>query len=347
MPRQIALMNYAEIETFPPKPIVTFRHVFEGGSEDVSPNYRHGAKYGNGGFTGQRCMLHRDGPYTGQRVMFRLDDHINRLLETIAALEWMTIPWTRDGLKEAMFRLMVANPDDDYLSLVFASGGDVGVMPEGRQPEHHVFINTRDFDPVRHPYLGAEAMVNGMTVRLTELDVRRRPPGKLARAKVSANYLDSNVAKHRALKAGCKDALLLDYTGDHLAELSVSNVIGLFDMTLISPDASSGALDGITKQTTQTIAYEVHGYPTTEQPISLKMLKDMRMMIACGTAIGDVRVNRIVNPDGSVLWEQSNDPEAIKTANTLCTDIWRVKRGGIPDFHPEWFEPIPQEYLRP
>lgn len=360
MSRQISLMRYIDPATSTIdtvfKPGVTFSHLIEGGPDDVSPIYRHGAKYGNGGFTGQRCMTHAAGEHQGQRVMFRMQDHISRLLTTLQALEWMDIPWNRAALSDAMFRLMAANTGDDYFSLTFASGGDVGVMSgwDSRrrafvEVQHHAFINSRDYDPVRRPYLGPKAMAEGITVRLTEDDIRRRPPGPLAQAKVSSNYVDSNVAKSRAIKAGCEDGLILDHTGHNIAELSVSNVIGLFGDTLISPDASSGALNGITKRTLMETAYEMYGFKTTDEPIPVRRLAGMRMMIACGTAIGAVRITKIVRDSNVVLWEQPEDFTAIELAWALCADIWRIQRGEIAavnNKHPEWFEPIPARYLQ-
>lgn len=353
MARKISLMQYTGASAgwwngTIVQPAVQFEQVDEDGEHDVTPIYRHGAKYGNGGFTGQRCMLHTSGPYAGRRVMFRMQDHLNRLFATLQALEWMKIPWNRTIVTEAMYSLMARNQDDDYLSLVFCSGGDVGVMPKS-QPEHLVFINSRNFDPQTSPYLGKKAMNEGLTVRLTESDLRRRPPGPLAQAKVSSNYVDSNVAKCRAREAGCDDALILDYRGENIAELSVSNIIGLFGDQLVSPDASSGALNGITKQTVQAIATELHGVPSVEEPIGVLRLRKARMLMACGTAIGPAVITRVVDAEGHTLWDQPIDGYAADLAQTLCADLWAVLSGeepGMFERHPEWYAPLPNRFLQ-
>lgn len=324
-----------------------FRLISEGDLHDARPTYLHGAKYGIGGFTGQRIERHRDGPYAGERVMFRLEDHLARLLRTMQAHEWMTSPVGLDEIRQAMFRLMATNIDDDYFSFVFSSGGDVGVMPKG-DPEHLLFINSRDFNPETHPYLAPEALHGGLTVRLTEPDLRRGYPSKLNLAKVSGNYALGNVAKFRAMQHGADDALLLDWRGGNISELSVANVLVLFGDTLVSPNRDSGALDGITKQTLQTMAHELYSCQTAEAFIPITSLKRARMMIACGTAIGACRITRVIGSTGSIIWEQpEKDVEAKQLAQDLTDGIWRALRGQLgADFHPEWYTPIPEHHLR-
>ena len=119
----------------------------------------------------------------------------------------------------------------------------------------------------------------GGGARLTEEEVRRRPHGRLAQAKVASNYVDSNVAKWRAEQDGCQDGIILDHTGLNVAEFSVSNIICLFDDTIVSPHPSSGALNGITKQTIHTVAYELYGLPTTDQSIPVRRVSDARLII--------------------------------------------------------------------
>ena len=340
MNRQLSVFRYGE------GGFGRFHRIAEGGPEDVSSIYRHGAKYGNGGFTGQRCMLHLDGPFKGQRVFFRLDDHLRRLATTAQALEWFELPFSLDAVRQAMFELMAVNTEDDYFSLVFASGGDVGVMPKG-SVEHHIFMNSRDFSQ-EHSYLPVEVLRHGMTVRLTEPDIRRGIPSKLTQAKVSGNYAASNVAKFRAQQAGADDALMLDHTGNNVAELSVANFLALFDDTLITPNGSSGALNGITKQTVMAMAEELYGSKTNHDPIPVTLLRHARMMIATGTAIGACKIRRLVDAKSQVIWEQpDNDPQASTLADNLTAGIWRVMRGQEgADFHPEWFTPIPEHLLR-
>lgn len=296
MARKIAVMRYVGDGA-------RFHLYEEGGPEDIRPNYLHGAKYGNGGFTGQRCMTHLGGPYQGKRVFFRRHDHLNRLFNTVEALEWMKMPWTEELLEDVMCRLMVANQDDNYFSLVFSSGGDVGVKPKA-QPEHLVFINSRRMDA--GAYLGERILRDGMIVRVTEPDIRRGPPGKLTRAKVAGNYAISNVAKERADKAGADDAFIRDNEGHGVSELTVANVVCMHGErgTLITPDASSGPLESITRRTIMTLAEQSYGHECKECPIPLLRLPQMRMMIACGTAIGAVRITKVIEADGSTVWEQ-------------------------------------------
>lgn len=322
-----------------------FTFPIEHSVDDHRSNYWHAQKYANGGFTGERCLVHRAGPYRGRPVFFRLADHEDRLAETVKAHEYLDFGCTREQRIEARFRLMSMNPGDNYLSLVFGSEGDVGVFPKEHRPA--VIINSRDFDPVNKPYLPAEKTHRGLSLRISEPDIRRKPPGRIARAKASANYLESNLCKHRALQAGCDDGLLLDHTGECIAEASVSNLVLVYDDYLVTPWTDSAPLPGITLRTIRTIAEELKEWPTLEEPVPIPIgiLPNIRAAFLTGTAVGVVRVRSIHHYDGRILWEL-DDPEAERLIADLTTIYWRVMYGEFPDYHPEWFTPIPEGILR-
>jgi branched-chain amino acid aminotransferase len=312
----------------------------EQGSLDVHSNYSHAAKYGNGGFTGERCTTHRAGPHAGRPVWFRLADHERRLEATIDAVEWLTVISAADRI-DARMRLAAMNRDDCYFSVYFGSEGDVGVMPK----EHRaiVLINSRDMDPFTKPYLPLDVVRHGMTVMLIDdPELRRGPFSKYSRAKLSRNYLFSNVAKHRASINGAHDALMLDESGN-FSELTVSNLILLTDDGLETPAAESSALNGITKQTIMTIASEKFRVPCSEQRLTVDDLSRTNEAFATGTAIGIIRINRIVDVDGRTIWSSAATPGHL--IDHLRDFYWGVLYGEQWNFHPEWYTPVPRDIL--
>jgi branched-chain amino acid aminotransferase len=311
----------------------------ERGLHDRRHHYSHGGKYGNGGFTGERCML-----WNGVPHFFRLEDHDARLLESVAAYRYLDLACTRELRDEARFTLAAQNYGDNYVSLVFESQGDVGVMT--KNPIPLVYANSRDMDPVTKPYLPLAAMQRGLRVMICNPeDAHRRYPTRLTLAKTSPNYGDSNVAKFLAMEVGCDDGILLDHTFERIAELSVSNLILVEDHRLITPFRESAPLNGITKQTVGTLAAERYGFPLMEEPVPLTRLRpEVRAAFATGTAIGVVKIRSIFDHTGNLLWELQ-DPEAEKLVDNLSADYWRLLRGEEPGYHAEWFTPVPMTYL--
>lgn len=307
----------------------------ENGTRDSAPYYRHPIKYPSGGFSGQRWEIIKGVP-----TMFRADDHDDRFERTFQVVEWLEMVATRAQRRDACYRLLAMNTNDCYLSQMFYSSGDVGVDPEDHRAE--LLINTRAFD-ANHPYLPARVVAGGMNVRITEPDVHRGPLSKFSRAKLGVNYMFSNMAKNRAKKAGCDDGLMLDEQGN-VSELSVSNLIVVKDQELITPFADSSPLNGITKQTVKVIAEEMKGWLMFEERVTIDDLRKARAVFATGTAVGIVRINRIVDDQNGIAFEKHDD-EAEALVTDLRDSYWRVLRGEEPGFHPEWFTPVPADIL--
>ncbi|GEM_PF-3395203 len=332
--RRIAILN-------PSKGLSEFIYPIEEGDRDCHSHASHAAKYGGGGFTGERCMKHRAGPYAGKPVWFRLGDHEGRLEETIRIVKYLQV-CPRAQRIEARFRLAALNPQDCYFSLVFGSEGRVGVYPKHKQAL--VVIVSEDMDPFEKPYFPPEIVKNGMNVMvITDPDIYRGPLTRFSRAKVSINYLRSNVVKCLAEEGGYDDGLMLDECG-YVSELSVSNLIVLEKDGLVTPHAASSALNGITKRSIGTIAHEVHGLPLREQAITVEHLSDARAIFATGTAVGVVKINRIFTETGRQIY-QAKDEAAKQLVEDLGAFYWRLLYGEESGFHPEWFTPVPADIL--
>ena len=96
-------------------------------------------------------------------------------------------------------------------------------------------------------YLGAEGMEKGIRVKTSSF-TRHHVNIHLTGAKACANYLNSILANQEATHDGYDEAMLLDPQG-FVSEGSGENVFIVVDGELHTPDLSSGALKGITRDT--------------------------------------------------------------------------------------------------
>ena len=75
------------------------------------------------------------------------------------------------------------------------------------------------------------------------------------RAKATANYANSALARVEAIKAGFDEAIMLNSAGA-VVEASAENIFLIKDNILATPPTTSGALEGVTRNSILAIAKE-------------------------------------------------------------------------------------------
>ncbi|HEU4427228.1 MAG TPA: branched-chain-amino-acid transaminase [Myxococcota bacterium] len=213
----------------------------------------HGFLYGDGVFEGMRV-------YSGR--LFRLERHLDRL-EAGARCLGLALPGGRAGLAAltlatAREHLRASDESDAYVRLVVSRGvGELGVDPTSC-PEPFV---TCIVDKIR--IFSDEKLRSGITLITSS---RRSPPPDVRDPRVkSLNYLNNALAKQEARRHGADDALLLNQAGA-VAEASVANVFAVRGGRLLTPPASDGALEGITRASVLEIAAQL-GVPAEERTL--------------------------------------------------------------------------------
>ncbi len=196
----------------------------------------HGLLYGDGVFEGMRA-------YSGR--MFRLEDHLRRL-ELSARAIGLDLPG-RDRLREVVLATVAATgAADAYVRLVATRGeGPLGLDPTTCR-------GTRIFciaDSVE--LFSVEKTAGG--IALVTVSLRRPAPDALDPRVKSLNYLNNVLAKLEARRRGADDAILLNGRGD-VAEASAANVFVVRNGRLMTPPATDGALEGITRATVLDLA---------------------------------------------------------------------------------------------
>jgi branched-chain amino acid aminotransferase len=112
-------------------------------------------------------------------------------------------------------------------------------------------------------------------------------------AKATANYANSALARVEAIRAGFDEAIMLNTDGK-VIEASAENIFIVKDGLLVTPPITSGALNGITRDTVLTIARE-NNIPHVIRDITRDELYIADEVFLTGTAAGIKPVSEIDN----------------------------------------------------
>lgn len=258
-------------------------------SQACIPIKDHGFLYGDGIFEGLRVR---------QRRVFRLEDHLDRF-EVAARAIALELPGGRDALRQIVIQTARAyGSDDAYVRLIATRGsGALGVDPR-TCPEPRVVCLVDQLS-----IHSAEKLARG--IDLVTASVRRPSPDVLDPRVKSLNYLNNALAVLEARERGADDALLLNAAGA-IAEASVANVFVLRRGELLTPPASDGALEGITRATVLEIAPEL-GFRARETTLGRFDLFAAEEVFLTGSGVGIVHVRSL---DGRALGSAAEAPRA-------------------------------------
>jgi branched-chain amino acid aminotransferase len=205
----------------------------------------HSLHYGTGVFEGIRCYKTMNG-----RAVFRLPDHIQRLLDS-CKIYFMDLRYSKTQLQDAVIDTISANGKEEcYIRPIAYYGyGKMGVNPLPNKVSVAIAVWKWDeyIKNQTDPENGARLMVSAWT----RIDAMSMP----MHAKATANYANSALARVEALKAGFDEAVMLNRNG-MVVEASAENIFIVKDNSLITPPVESGALNGITRDSILTLAKE-------------------------------------------------------------------------------------------
>ena len=172
--------------------------------------------------------------------MFRLTDHIRRLLQS-AKMLMIESPFSVEQLVEATKETVrVNNIEACYIRpLIYLGYGEMGLNPLP------CAVNVSIAVWPWGTYLGEEGIKHGVRMKVSSW--RRQDPNMIPpAAKVTGLYVNSSLAKVEALKSGYDEAILLNTQG-HVSECTGENLFVVKGGRIITPPLSAGALDGITR----------------------------------------------------------------------------------------------------
>jgi len=223
------------------------------GAEATISVLDHGFLYGDGVFEGMRVYSRR---------LFRFERHLDRL-EIGARCLGLELPGGRDSIRSltlatAREHVGESGEPDAYVRLIVTRGiGELGVDPTAcSQPKVVCIVDRIRIFP-------EEKLRSGIAMITSS---RRSPAPDVRDPRVkSLNYLNNVLAKQEARRQGADEALLLNAAGS-VAEASVANVFAVRGGRLLTPRASDGALEGITRSTVLELARQL-GVPAEERTL--------------------------------------------------------------------------------
>jgi branched-chain amino acid aminotransferase len=199
----------------------------------------HALHYGLGVFEGIRAYR----TYDGRLAVFRLREHIQRLLDS-AHILLLKLPYTAEQLMEACLDVLRKQKD------LFANGAYLrpiafmgeGAMGLGAVNPTRVSICAWDWGA----YLGDKGIREGIRAKVSSF-TRMHVNVNMVRGKITGQYVNSILAKRESMLAGYDEAILLDISG-FVAEASGENIFIVGNKgTIRTPPLSSPILDGITR----------------------------------------------------------------------------------------------------
>ncbi|GMU78992.1 MAG: branched chain amino acid aminotransferase [Acidimicrobiia bacterium] len=210
----------------------------------------HTLHYGCGVFEGIRAYETADGP-----AVFRLTEHIERLFAS-AKIFMIDIPFTVEEIIDATKETVRVNglPSCYIRPIVYLGYGEMGLNPLPCPVQVAIAVWPWG------AYLGDEGTARGVRMKVSSWQ-RHSPNAMPPAAKGTGMYINSQMAKVEALKAGYDEAILLSPQG-YVSECTGENIFIVDDGLITTPPTAAGALAGITQDSVTRIArdfgYEVH-----------------------------------------------------------------------------------------
>jgi len=266
-------------------------------------------------FEGIRAYLN---PMTNKLSVFQLDAHLKRFLQSIRLVR-LECDYSLQELHDALVTLLRENkPERDvYIRpFAYAESSTFGVATN---KQAHVIMHVTDWDSK----LKTETVSHSTVSSWTRLSDNQMAP----RVKASANYLNSRYASEEAKRNGYDHAILLTPQG-RVAEGPGMCLMLVRDGKIITPSATSGILESITRATVIQLAREALNVPVIERDVDRTELYVAEEAFFCGTGI---EVVPIVSIDRMNLGD--GKPGAISQRMVTCYhDVVR----GIEPRYAEW-----------
>ncbi len=252
-------------------------------SEGVVPFLSAGMQFGFSVFEGIRCYSTDQGP-----AVFRLNEHVERLIDSAHIVGFRELPVTAEQVKTAIHQTIAANEYSAcYIRPMIYLDGAMMMTVESGQPRFVVAVwEWKNF-------LGSEAKERGIRANIASF-TRLHPNIMMTKAKVSGNYVSSILAKTESHRAGFDEAIMLGPDG-YVAECTGENLFVVRDNArskIISTTPRAGILEGITRDTLIALARDL-GFSVVEEPISRDQLYIADEVFVCGTAAEVVALREI------------------------------------------------------
>lgn len=267
--------------------------------------------YGIGIFGGLKAFQTADG-----MAIFRLDDHIDRLRQSVETLEF-DFAFDSQQIRDIILTLARKNKINGttYIRpIIYRSDTDLSPNIPGK---YDLAVYMLDMPYYFDPTAGLRVMVSSWQ-RNADAAI---PP----RTKATGGYINSALAIHEAQKNGFDSAIMLDKNGD-VSEGAVMNLFLVKGGRISTPSLDSDILEGITRRTVLELARE-QAIPVSESQVQKQDLYEADEVFFSGTA-------------ADITWCSTIDENTISDKPGPVTEKLREKFQRIAETHPDLFTPI-------
>jgi len=236
--------------------------------------------YGAAVFEGIRAYNTDKGP-----AVFRLRDHVERLIDSAEVFGFRNITFTVDQIVKAVKDTVRANGFKDcYIRpIMYLNGGGWNLNVDGGKAS--LAIATWEWGN----YLGEEALAKGIRANISSF-TRHHVNVTMTKTKVSGNYANSILAKTESERLGFQEAIMLDAQG-YVAECTGENIFIVRRGKIYTP-STAPVLEGITRHSIHTIAQDL-GHTIREILISRDQLYTADEVFVVGTAAECIGLSEI------------------------------------------------------
>ncbi len=250
-----------------------------------------GAFWGANVFEGLRAYWRAD---AGELSLFRVEDHLERLRRSMKSLH-MPCTYSDAEIVQACREVLRANAfgEDAHVCVTAYFGFGPNLDPLSYTEDTGMHITTTRAPRSRGYDRGVRAAISSWR----RIGDDTMPP----RIKTGANYHNSRLAQHEAVRNGFDTTLLLNQRGT-VAEAPGSCVVMVRDGRLVTPPGSSGVLEGITVDTVERLAAEHRGLQLERREIDRTELYAAEEIFLCGTLAEIqpvVEIDRLAVGDGA------------------------------------------------
>jgi branched-chain amino acid aminotransferase len=294
-------------------------HALKAAAPDGVPLVNAGLHYGFSVFEGIRCYATDRGP-----AVFRLEEHVERLLDSAHIVGFRDLPWNRGSLIDAIHKTISANKFSAcYIRPVIYLDGAMNLVVDSGQPR--LLIAVWEWTS----FLGAEAKERGIRANISSF-TRLHPNIMMTKAKVAGNYVSSILAKTESQRAGFDEAIMLDPQG-YVAECTGENIFVVRNRVIYTP-ARGAILEGVTRDSVIALARDL-GHTLVEEQISRDQLYIADEVFVCGTAAEVVGLREI---DFRTIGSGKTGP----LTRTMQAEFEKLTRGHHAR-SAEWLSPVP------
>jgi branched-chain amino acid aminotransferase len=241
----------------------------------------HVVHYGTAAFEGIRCYQLKKGS-----AVFRLGDHMQRLVDSCKIYGIAPLPYGKDQLERAALETIRANKMKScYIRpIIFRGYGELGVNPLTCPVDTVIAVWEWG------KYLGAGALEKGVDVCVSSW-TRNAPNTMPSLAKISANYMNSQLIKMQAIADGYAEGIALDVNG-YVCEGSGENIFLVYRGEILTPPWSGSVLRGVTRDSVITLARKM-GMTVVERDIPRELLYLADEVFFTGTAAEVTPINSV------------------------------------------------------